>query len=352
MLQLTRLCFVACAVASFLTLISVDAVAQETEQGPPTVTGDVSKFLGDDLPAPPVGYGGMQAAGQALATGKVQMAPLMKKFPNVVSKRNIAFHKGSGKTLRLDMYGPKGLDHAVPGIVLIHGGGWAAGDKADYQYYGQYFASKGYVVASISYRFSQTAPFPAAVEDCKAAVRWMRSNAKKWNIDPERIAVAGGSAGGHLSLMVGLTNDDEFTGVIADDAQSSRVSAIVSLYGPTDLSTDFVQTNQVAAKLVSNFVGAAYLRAPEKYKSASPINYVDKDDPPILILHGTADQIVPVGQSDALAKKLTEVGVPYVYDRLPNWSHGMDITAPVNARCCLFMERFFAKVFEEQERSK
>jgi acetyl esterase/lipase len=210
-----------------------------------------------------------------------------------------------------------------------------------YHYYCVRFAEHGYVAATISYRLYRVAPFPAAVEDAKCAVRWMRANAAKLGIDPDRIGVAGGSAGGHLSMMVAYAPDtSELEGAGGHGDESSRVQAVVNIYGPTDLTTEFARGNRA----VSDFLGGkSYDDAPETYRLASPITHVTKDDPPTLILHGSIDSTVPIEQAELLVERLKQTGLEYDYDRVEGWPHAMDVEANVNRHCLAKMFEFFNK---------
>jgi acetyl esterase/lipase len=200
------------------------------------------------------------------------------------------------------------------------------------------FAEKGYVAASISYRLVKVAAFPAAVEDAKCAVRWMRANAAELHVDPNRIGVIGGSAGGYLSLMVGYTaGDKRFEGNGGHEDVSSAVQAVVDLYGPTD----FDMPAGYANKTVADFLGKRAAEEPELFRLASPINYVSVHCPPTFVLHGTIDSTVPVEQSDMLVQKLEELEVPHWYDRLEGWPHTMDINRPVNERTIMLLSKFF-----------
>jgi acetyl esterase/lipase len=183
------------------------------------------------------------------------------------------------------------------------------------------------------------APFPAAVEDAKCAIRWLRANAEKLGVDPDRIGVAGGSAGGHLSMMVGYAPDTpELEGTGGHSDTSSRVQAVVNLYGPTDLTTTFARSNRV----VIDFLGGKTMdEAPDLYRLASPISHVTKDDPPTLILHGSIDSTVPIEQADLLVDKLKSTGVAFDYDRVEGWPHSMDVEASVNRHCLAKMFEFF-----------
>lgn len=307
-----------------------------------TLTGNAVDGIGDDIPDPPAGFETSVQAMQAVFQGDVKSINRGAVPDGVKVTSNVEYGRGGDRSLLLDLYQPQSSDGAAPGLVFIHGGAWKGGDKGMYRYYGGVFARKGFVLASIDYRLSDVAPFPAALEDCKCAVRWMRSHADELGVDPDRIAVAGGSAGGHLALLVGYTPDvPEFEGHGGNEGVSSAVKCVVDLYGPTDLTTDFVRNNAFARQVVSEFLGASINDNLDLYQKASPITWVDAEDPPTLILHGTIDDIVPIRQGDLLAAELKQVGVSYVYDRLPGWPHAMDIAQPVNDRCVLLMDRFF-----------
>ena len=244
--------------------------------------------------------------------------------------QGIEYGHGGDVSLKLDLYSPKQLDYPVAGLIFIHGGGWKGGKREDYRYYGIKFAELGYVVASISYRLRDIALYPAAVEDAKCAVRWMRANAEEYQIDPDRIAVIGGSAGGHLSMMVGYSSDSpELEGEGGYGDVSSRVQAVVNLYGPVDLTTPYARSHD----LVIRFIGNPYEQAADVYEQASPLSYVTNDDPATLILHGTIDDLVPISQADTLAAALKQAGVPCRYERLEGWPHGMDVAQVINDYC-------------------
>lgn len=308
-----------------------------------TLSGTALETLGDGIPDAPAGFETTAEVMQAVLEGDVKSINRNGAVPDGVQVTgDVEFGRGGGRALVLDLYQPETRDDSVPGLIFIHGGGWAGGDKNMYRYYGGVFAQKGYVLASIGYRLSGEAPFPAALHDCKCAIRWMRANADKLGVDPDRIAVVGGSAGGHLALMVGYTADlPEFEGDGGHAGVSSGVRCVVDIYGPTDLTTDFVRENAFARGVVSRFLGASIDDDPDVYRQASPITHLDASDPPTLILHGTIDDIVPIAQSDLLAEALADRNVLYVYDRLPGWPHAMDIAQPVNDRCVLLMDRFF-----------
>jgi acetyl esterase/lipase len=294
------------------------------------------------IPPIPQGYDNEQAVMTAIVLGKIKLidAKNVATPDNVEEILNLEYGTGGQRKLQLDLYLPKGRTKATPAIIFIHGGAWKSGKRSDMKFYCVKFAEKGYVTATVTYRLMDEAPFPAAVQDVKCAVRWLRANAVKYNIDPEHIVVSGNSAGGHLSMMVGYSDDPSLEGSGGNNSFSSRVCAVVDFYGPTDLTTDFAKKQP----LVESFLGGkTFDEAPDIYKLASPIFHLTKDDPPTLIFHGTIDSTVPIAQADKLAVKLKEIGIDYVYERYDGWPHTMDLAESVNRRCVYKMEQFFEK---------
>lgn len=326
--------------AVLLSLVFVAAPLVHADES--SLTGTALSELKGTPPEPPAGFATPQEAMTAVVTGKVKLIHRAPEVPDGVEiVPGVEYGKAGDISLQLDLYRPKTIAKPVPALVFIHGGAWAGGDRGMYRLYGIDFAKRGYVVASVSYRLSKVAPFPAAVQDVKCAVRYLRANAEKYHIDPEKIAAIGGSAGGHLAMMIGYSSDvPEFEGESGNSGVSSRVQAVVNLYGPTDLTDPLAHD----VKSVINFMGKkTYKDSPEIYKQASPITYVTKDDPPTLILHGTIDEVVQINQADLLVEKLKQAEVPYIYDRLPGWTHAMDVAQVVNDRCQWLMEHFLAR---------
>jgi len=230
--------------------------------------------------------------------------------------------------LALDLYVPTEVTGPFPVIVAIHGGGWAAGRREEAQGIRQ--ASRGYAVAAISYRLSGVATFPAQIEDCKAAVRWLRANAKKYNLDPERIGATGHSAGGHLASLLGtaarVTDFDK-----GDHREfASNVQAVCALSGPTD----FLQMDAHAPKDArlkhdlrgspeSRLIGGPIQENKEKVAKANPITYVSKETPPFLLVHGDQDPVVPVHQAQLLHDALKEKGVSVQLQIVKGAGHGV-----------------------------
>lgn len=294
------------------------------------VRTNMKSFQTGDLPEEPVGYESKNATIAAIGLGKEPIVNLAIPAPDSVQVINDQeYSRPDGHSLGLDWYIPKLSEKSEtlrPVVVLIHGGAWSKGSRKDYYYYCIRLAEAGYVTASVSYRLSKTAPFPAAVVDVKAAIRFIRSESHKYQADPEKLAVLGGSAGGHLALMTGFSSDKkEWEQGPALD-WSSRPQAVIDIYGPYDLTTDFAKNNSA----VTGFLRAQYDTNPDVFLSASPKKHLTQTAPPVLILHGTVDEVVPIAQSDALASQLEELEIPYVYGRLKGWPHTMDLAKRVN----------------------
>lgn len=224
------------------------------------------------------------------------------------------------RTEKADLYLPPKFEEGKrhPGVVIIHGGGWTGGkrDAAREINIGTTLASHGYVCLSIDYQLhdpkSDRLCWPQNLHDCKTAVRWLRANAARLHLDPERIGVIGGSAGGHLSCMVGITQPgDGLDPAGPYGEQSCAVQCVVDLYGPTDVT----QWKDIAALRKSR------AEAPDLYRAFSVLTYLDKNDPPFLILHGTADTTVDLSQSQILADALKQHGIEYQFEIIEGAPH-------------------------------
>jgi acetyl esterase/lipase len=228
--------------------------------------------------------------------------------------RDIPYAGTDDPKQRLDLCLPKNQTGTLPLIVYFHGGAWEKGNKGrGFIVLAPYLRGGRYVGASVEYRFSQDAAWPAQIHDCKAAIRWLRANAAKYNIDPERIAVFGGSAGGHLASMVGLTADvPQLEGTLGPDTNvSSRVTCVVDFCGPSDLVAVSLATNMAERFGTTNspeskLIGGLVTENLEKAREASPITYVTSNAPPFFIAQGTADSVVPFDQSERLYKALVD----------------------------------------------
>jgi len=230
-----------------------------------------------------------------------------------------------GRDLKLDIYRDASISEPQPLVVWIHGGAWRKGNRKSPR--AKSLVSQGYVVASVEYRLSQEAIFPAQIHDCKAAIRWLRSNAGTYGIDPERVGAWGPSAGGHLVALLGTSGDVAgLEGKLGVTGVSSRVQAVVDWYGPTD----FLRMNDVPGKMdhdapdspESQLVGAPIQDHPDLAARANPITYASEDDPPFLIMHGAQDWTVIQNQSEFLHAALQDTGVPSTLIVLDDQGHG------------------------------
>jgi acetyl esterase/lipase len=228
-----------------------------------------------------------------------------------------------GVKLTMDLYQPRKMTAPAPAVLYVHGGGWTGGDKSDGAglLFKDALVRSGYIMAAINYRLAPKYTFPIQIEDVKCAVRHLRANAAKYNIDPERIGAIGGSAGGHLVSLLGVSDNEWNTGENSD--QSSRVQAVVDMFGPSDLQAIFVGRGDRLALQVFNISGPN----DPALQEFSPVTYITPDDPPFLILHGDQDELVPLEQSQVLYDKLEAAGVPVELVVVKNAGHGF---RPVN----------------------
>jgi acetyl esterase/lipase len=253
---------------------------------------------------------------------------------------------------KLDLYVPKS-NAPLPLVIWVHGGGWEMGSKFGG---GPSLAllNKGYAVASINYRLSRDAVFPAQIEDCKEAVRWLRSNAKERNLDPDHFGAWGMSAGGHLVALLGTTDDTAFTNGSERKNVTSRVQAVCDWFGPSDfLHWGLVKaTDPIAQRpsAISRLLGGLVPDKMDLAKQASPVTYVSKNCPPFLIYHGEKDPIVPLQQAEALYEALKKAGVDSTLHVLDGAGHG----GPKFGAAAVLDEEeaFFAKYLKAKNSAK
>lgn len=196
----------------------------------------------------------------------------------------------------------------LPLIITTHGGGWLGGFRGSRPEFGADLLMRGYACTSLGYRLSGDAPFPAQIEDCKAAIRWLRAHAKEYNLDPDRFAVVGHSAGGHLAALLGATAGVGGFDVGGHLDQSSRVQAVVDYSGPTDI-VKLIESKAVGSSAGSQLIGGPLARKRAVAGRANPITYLGKGAPPYLIIHGDQDSVVPVNQSELLFEALKKAGM-------------------------------------------
>ena len=238
---------------------------------------------------------------------------------------DIVFAEVDGMDLMLDLYTPTGMDNA-PVLLFAHGGGWARGSRERVPHLD--LVNAGYAIASVDYRLSGDAKFPAQIYDLKAAVRYLRANASELGLDPNRIGATGSSAGAHLAQLLGVTNGSaEHEGDVGDyDNVSSDVNVIVSYYGASDFMTILDQSTQygygVRAPALEALLGGLPEAEPELAHQASPIFYVDSSDPPLYLLHGDQDPQMPINQSHEIHGKYETVGLPVYFEVVHGAEHG------------------------------
>lgn len=241
---------------------------------------------------------------------------------------NIPYVTRNGVDLCLDVLMPDDDTIAPrPAIVFVHGGGWMHGDKTTSS--NDWLAEAGFFTASIDYRLTDVAPFPAQIHDVKAAIRWVRANAERFSVDPERIGVWGSSAGGHLSALCAVTNGDPWYDGDGNDGFSSAVQAAVPICPPTDFLIDWyavegIPVHEDAEACVVGLLGDTMLNQPELARRASPLWQVNAQAAPQLVVHGAIDDLVPVGQARAYVAGLRHVGVDVEYQEYAEEAHPVD----------------------------
>jgi acetyl esterase/lipase len=224
--------------------------------------------------------------------------------------RDVEYGRGGGRALKMHILRPEKAPRTpMPVLVWIHGGGWQAGNKESGLGRLAPYAQRGYFCATVEYRLSGEAPFPAQIEDCKCAIRFLRAKAKQFQLDPDRIGVWGSSAGGHLVALLGTSAYvKELEGKGGWQDQSSRVQAVCDFCGPTDIAKAGSKGGPKGA--IGKLLGGDPNEKGELAKLANPLTHVTKEAPPFLIVHGDQDKTVPLGHSEELEAALKKAGVP------------------------------------------
>ena len=240
------------------------------------------------------------------------------------SHRDIEYARIADVSLKLDLYLPKQAN--PPLVIYVHGGAWRTGSKADVPIVK--LLDHGFAIASVDYRLSTQAQFPAQVHDIKAAIRFLRASAEQLHINTKHVAIIGSSAGGHLAALVGVTNGDKkLEGSVGGDLdQSSAVQCIVSLYGASNLQTILSQSTDYGLKMrvpaLQLLLGGQPIDKPELAKLASPVAHLDKQDPPLMLIHGDADPQMPPQQSQEFAQAYKALELPVQYIIVAGGKHG------------------------------
>jgi len=280
-------------------------------------------------------------------TAETTYAKLIKKYPfiriagselpaSVRAVRDITYIQRGGHALQLDLYLPAQKASAppqskIPAVVFVHGGGWQSGNRAEFVPMAIRLAERGFATATVSYRLSPEARYPAAIHDVKSALRWVRAHAGEYGIDPARIAVAGGSAGGQIASLVGVTNGvDKFDPDGAGSTVSSAAQAIVNIDGLSDFTSPAARENEdnpaKRPTAAGSWLGGSYADVPDTWREASPTFYVSAKTPPILFI-GSAQPRFAVGR-EAMIEKMASQGVAAQTVLLPETPHSFWLFDP------------------------
>lgn len=241
--------------------------------------------------------------------------------------KDVVYATVDGKPLGLDIHMPAGVRNP-PLVVWVHGGAWSAGNKSNYP---AELVANGFAVASLDFRQTTEARFPANVHDIKAGIRFLRAKAAEYGYRADKIAIAGASSGGHLAALVGVTNGHaELEGTVGEHAkQSSSVQAIVSYFGASNLNSILAQSTpfglSVRRPALERLLGASPENAKELATLASPVAHVDASDPPLLLLHGDQDPQMPINQSHELHGAYRKLGLDAELEVLHGAAHGGDV---------------------------
>ena len=232
----------------------------------------------------------------------------LRAADEIIFESDIEYSNPDNQHLQVDLARPDG-EGPYPAVICIHGGGFRAGNRQSYDGLIKKLAKNGYVAMTVTYRLAPKYQFPAAVYDVKAAVRWLRANAAKYHVDPDRIGVTGGSAGGHLAQFLGVTAGlKQFEGDGGNPEQSSRVACVVNFYGPSDFTKSYGKSVD-AAEVLPLFLGGNLEKERRRHIEASPLYWVTPDAAPTLCVHGTKDQYVAFEQAEWIVDRLKAAGV-------------------------------------------
>lgn len=284
-------------------------------------------------------------AALAAAQDRGRSDPPLRIPEGVRVERDVVYARYGTRELKADLYLPRAGVGPRPAVVYIHGGGWKNGNRNAFSRQAAHMAGVGYVGMCIEYRLSGEAKWPAAIYDAKAAVRYLRAHAKKWNVDAARIGAAGGSAGGHLAALLGTTAGVK---VLEGDGGhagfSSAVQAVAAFNPAVDLVDFGKRANPNATNSVTEFLGAGYQADRALWELATPITHVSAKSAPTLFLHGDADPTVPYAQSERMAAKLEAAGVRAEILTAPGEKHGFFNRPPWFEPTLKKMEEFFLAV--------
>lgn len=269
---------------------------------------------------------------------------------SVVEIKNINYVRYGKRALQLDLYLPTtSITHPKPGIVFVHGGGWRSGYRTNFTPMAIGLAQRGYVTATISYRLAGEAKYPAAIHDVKAAVRWLRRNAKKYGVNPQQIAVAGGSAGGQIASLTGVTNSlEKFDPQLHRSPISSDVQAIINIDGLSDFTSEAARLHEDDPRKKPSAAGfwfdGRYAEKTDLWHEASPTFYVNKDTPPILFLI-SAQPRFSVGYQEMI-EKMKPFGIAYQVSQISESPHSFWLFDPWLQPSINIVEQFLNRQFK------
>ena len=259
----------------------------------------------------------------------------------VTFEMGVEYSHPDSQHLAMNIAQPKSTTGLRPAVLCIHGGGFRAGKRDGYDALCKQLVEKGYVAATTSYRLAPKYQFPAAVHDVKAAVRYLRANSEKYQIDPDKIGVVGGSAGGHLAQFLGVTGGvAQFEGDGGNPGVSSRVSCVVNFYGPSDFTKSYGKSVD-AAEVLPLWLGGDLKTELHKHQLASPLNWVTPEAAPTLLIHGTEDPYVAFEQAEWMQARYQQVGTEVELLKLEGAGHGFKGADADKANAAMF--EFFAR---------
>ncbi len=299
---------------------------------------DLAHILPDDLP-PLI----RDAVPRSTAGASPRAAPLtltdllLGVSSSDITMRSVVYATKGDQHLSLDLYQPAGV-RGAPGVIVVDGGSWQHGDRAELAALNRYLAARGYVVASVGYRFAPQWPFPAARDDVRDAVAFLKAHAAEYGLDAQRLVLAGRSAGGQLALLVAYTMPDP------------AIRGAVSFYAPADMKYGYEHPSNPwvldSTGVLEAYLGGNPSQVPSVYEAASPIRFVSSTTVPTLLVHGGRDELVFPAQSERLAARLVQAQRPHYFLRLPWATHGCDVnlSGPCGQISTYVIERFLAAV--------
>ena len=278
----------------------------------------------------------LSLAGLAFLSGVAQSAIAADPPSKITFEIGVEYSNPDDQHLAMNIALPKQSNALRPAILCIHGGGFRAGKRESYDGLCQQLAERGYVAATTSYRLAPKYQFPAAVHDVKAAVRFLRANAAKYQIDPDRIGVVGGSAGGHLAQFLGVTDGvAQFEGDGGNPGVSSRVSCVVNFYGPSDFTKSYGKSVD-AAEVLPLWFGGDLSTKLRQHQIGSPLNWVTPEAAPTILIHGTEDKYVAFEQAEWMLARYQQVGAEVEMLKLDGAGHGFKDADADKANAAMF----------------